>query len=66
LAAGLGGEEFVARLVPVRMADVKLRASRPQYCALSNAKLAAVGISMPPWQDALARYVAAEALPHRS
>jgi dTDP-4-dehydrorhamnose reductase len=60
LAAALGGDEFVARLVPVRMADVQLRATRPQYCALSNAKLAAVGISMPPWQDALARYVDAE------
>jgi dTDP-4-dehydrorhamnose reductase len=60
LAAGLGGEEFVARLVPVRMADVTLRAIRPQYCALSNAKLASIGIAMPTWQDALARYVAAE------
>jgi dTDP-4-dehydrorhamnose reductase len=60
LAAGLGGEEFVARLVPVRMADVTLRAIRPQYCALSNAKLASIGIPMPTWQDALRRYVAAE------
>ena len=60
LAAGLGGDEFVTRLVPVRMADVTLKAIRPRYCALSNVKLAAVGIAMPPWQDALARYVAAE------
>jgi dTDP-4-dehydrorhamnose reductase len=44
------------------MADVKLRAIRPQYCALSNAKLASIGIAMPPWQDALARYIAAEAV----
>src|SRR5439155_16196493 len=49
-----------ARLAPVRVADVKLRANRPQYCALSNAKLASVGIAMPPWQDALARFVGAE------
>jgi dTDP-4-dehydrorhamnose reductase len=40
------------------MADVPLRAARPQYCALSNEKLRSVGIVMPSWQDALARYVA--------
>jgi dTDP-4-dehydrorhamnose reductase len=39
------------------MSDVPLRADRPQYCALSNAKLAAAGIAMPSWQDALGRYV---------
>ena len=41
----------------LRFADVHLPAARPQYCALSNAKLAAVGIQMPSWQDALGRYV---------
>jgi dTDP-4-dehydrorhamnose reductase len=46
-----------AQLVPVRVADVPLRARRPQYCALSNAKLAAAGFVMPPWQDALRRYL---------
>jgi dTDP-4-dehydrorhamnose reductase len=46
-----------AQLVPTRVADVKLRAPRPQYCALSNAKLASVGVTMPTWQDAVARYV---------
>lgn len=60
LAAGLGGDEFVSRLVPVKMADVKLPAIRPQYCALSNAKLASIGIAMPTWQEAVARYLAAE------
>jgi dTDP-4-dehydrorhamnose reductase len=45
------------RLVPVRMADVALRAQRPKYCALSNRKLVAAGVSMPTWQDAIARYV---------
>ena len=45
------------RLVPVRMADASLRAQRPQYCALSNRKLLATGAEMPPWQDAIARYV---------
>ena len=54
LAQRLG---VTATLEPVRMADMPLRATRPQYCALSNAKLQALGITMPPWQDALARYV---------
>jgi dTDP-4-dehydrorhamnose reductase len=43
----------------VRMRDVPMRASRPQYCALSNQKLAAAGIAMPTWQDALQRHVQA-------
>jgi dTDP-4-dehydrorhamnose reductase len=46
-------------LVPVRTADVPLRASRPRFSALSNAKLARVGLAMPSWQDALARCLAA-------
>ncbi len=37
--------------------DVKQRALRPQYAALSNAKLARAGHAMPPWQDALQRYI---------
>jgi len=41
------------------MSDVQLRAARPSYCVLSNAKLRDAGIDMPSWQDALARYVAA-------
>ena len=44
-------------LVPVRTADVTFRARRPQYCALSNAKLSAVGISLPAWEDAVERYL---------
>jgi len=54
LAVRLG---VAATLTPVAMADMPLRAKRPQYCALSNAKLQSLGISMPPWQDALARYL---------
>ncbi|MSO46116.1 MAG: dTDP-4-dehydrorhamnose reductase [Acidobacteria bacterium] len=46
------------RVDAVKVADVALRANRPQYCALSNAKLAAQGIAMPTWSDALARYLA--------
>jgi dTDP-4-dehydrorhamnose reductase len=44
---------------PVSVADVKLPAARPQYCALSNAKLAAAGYAMPSWQNALERYIEA-------
>jgi dTDP-4-dehydrorhamnose reductase len=44
-------------LVPVSVRDVTLRASRPVHAALSNRKLAALGIEMPSWQDALARCV---------
>ena len=43
--------------MPVRMAEVTLRAQRPKYCALSNPKLASAGIAMPSWQDALQDYV---------
>jgi dTDP-4-dehydrorhamnose reductase len=46
-----------AELVPVRLADMKLRASRPLYCALSNEKLSSAGFVMPSWQDALARFL---------
>ena len=49
--------EIDARLTPVHLADLNLRAARPVYCALSNAKLCALGIEMPSWQDALARYL---------
>jgi dTDP-4-dehydrorhamnose reductase len=44
-------------LEPISMRDARLRASRPQFAALSNAKLAEAGFSMPPWQDAMARYL---------
>jgi dTDP-4-dehydrorhamnose reductase len=47
-------------LEAISVADVSLPAARPQYCALSNAKLAAAGVSMPTWRDALARHLAAE------
>ena len=54
LARQLGLEP---RFIPTRMADMTLRAQRPQYCALSNAKLRAAGFAMPAWNDALARYL---------
>jgi dTDP-4-dehydrorhamnose reductase len=58
LALQLGGPDMAARLIPVCMSDMALKAARPQFCALSNAKLRAVGIDMPSWQDALGRYLA--------
>ena len=57
LASQLGVEP---RLVPVRMADVTLKAPRPLYCALSTEKIASAGAVMPTWQDAIARFAAAE------
>lgn len=55
-AARLLGVE--PRFQVVAVADVTLPAARPQYCALSNAKLtAALGYAMPTWQDALGRYL---------
>jgi dTDP-4-dehydrorhamnose reductase len=53
--ARLRGRE--AALVPVHVADVPMRARRPQFAALSNARLAGAGIAMPAWQDALRRYL---------
>ena len=61
---GLG--EAIARrlnlepqLTAVKVADVPMRAPRPQYCALSNTKLAEAGVPMPSWEDGLGRYLAA-------
>ena len=42
---------------PITLESVKLPARRPKYSALSVAKLAAAGIVMPAWQDALARHL---------
>jgi len=44
-------------LVPVTMDTMQLKAPRPRYCALSVAKLASTGFSMPSWQDALRRWL---------
>ena len=46
-----------ALLKPISVNDVTLRAARPQFAALSNAKLATVGYLMPTWQDAIAHYL---------
>jgi dTDP-4-dehydrorhamnose reductase len=46
-----------AVLDPITLETASLRAPRPKYCALSNAKLEAIGIVMPSWQDALRRHI---------
>ena len=47
-----------AQIIPVRLDDFELKATRPRFCALSNAKLARAGVSMPTWQDAVGRFAA--------
>lgn len=42
-----------AELKPISASDVVLKARRPRFAALSNAKLVNQGIVMPTWQDAL-------------
>ena len=45
------------QMKPITLESAALKAPRPRYCALSNARLAAAGVAMPTWQDALARYL---------
>ena len=51
------GKAREARLQPVSVADVSLRAQRPQFAALANDKLGRI-VPLPTWQDALRRYLA--------
>jgi dTDP-4-dehydrorhamnose reductase len=44
-------------LVPVTVDQMKFKAQRPRFCALSIAKLTATGFTMPTWQDALRRWL---------
>jgi dTDP-4-dehydrorhamnose reductase len=55
LAALAGKPDAV--IESVQMAALNLPTPRPQFAALSNAKLAKAGIPMATWQDALARYI---------
>jgi dTDP-4-dehydrorhamnose reductase len=57
-AARLIGRE--ARLKPITLDSVNLRAARPRYSALATPKLEKLGIRMPTWQDALTRYIASK------
>ncbi len=54
------------RMKPLTLESAKLSAPRPRYCALSPAKLAATGIVMPTWQDALKRYLSIIITDHSS
>lgn len=45
-------------ITPIQMAGMTMRVPRPLLAALSNDKLRAAGVTMPTWQDALARYIA--------
>jgi len=58
-AARLLGVEPVLRLTTSD--QLKLRAARPVYCAMSSRKLAAAGFPMPAWQDALSRWLRPDA-----
>jgi len=55
-----------AKLRPITLETVSLRARRPRYSALDSTRLPAAGIGMPTWQDALARYLGAGARPPRA
>ena len=48
---------------PLTMEQVQSKAARPRFCALSPEKLRAAGFAMPPWQDALRRWLTARAAP---
>jgi dTDP-4-dehydrorhamnose reductase len=61
-AARLLGREREASLTAVLASQVPMRAVRPQFAALSNAKLTAI-TPMPTWQDALSRYIKTKRLP---
>lgn len=44
--------------VPITLATANLRARRPRFCAMSNAKLVAAGVPMQTWEDALETFLA--------
>jgi dTDP-4-dehydrorhamnose reductase len=52
-------ENLAADLKPVSSREFASPVQRPAYSVLSKAKLRALGITMPPWDDGLRRYLAA-------
>ena len=58
LAAALGRDADQA-VTPSIFDPAAFPARRPTYAALSNAALAAQGVTLPTWQDAIARYAQA-------
>jgi dTDP-4-dehydrorhamnose reductase len=55
-AARLGAP---AAVLPALAAEAPMKALRPLYCALDNAKLTATGFAMPTWREALDGWLAA-------
>ena len=53
-------------IIPVNAGEFQTIAPRPRFCALSNAKLADLGISMPDWRSALREHLSARALHERA
>jgi dTDP-4-dehydrorhamnose reductase len=51
------GADPETAVTPVPFEPSAFPARRPKFAALSNAALAAHGVAMPTWQDAVARYV---------
>jgi len=45
------------RIEPMTVAELKTVARRPQFCALSNAKLREAGIEMPDWRTAVSDHL---------
>ena len=54
-AAAILGKPLKMR--PLTLETAALRARRPRYCAMSNAKLAAAGVEMQAWEDALKQFL---------
>lgn len=57
LATALG-RDAGTQVVPAPFVPEAFTARRPRYAALSNAALAAHGVALPTWQDAIRRYAA--------
>jgi dTDP-4-dehydrorhamnose reductase len=55
--AGAAPWARIAEEAALTLETANLVAPRPRYCALSPAKLAAAGIVMPTWEEALRRYL---------
>jgi dTDP-4-dehydrorhamnose reductase len=54
-AAALMGVQI--RMRPLTLESARLRARRPRYCAMSNARLGAAGIRMRTWEEALKEFL---------
>jgi dTDP-4-dehydrorhamnose reductase len=55
--------DVTPRFVTVTMDQVPMKAARPRFCALNPARLATAGFPMPPWTDALRRWLAVRDAP---